>query len=103
MVASAWRDSAVWRVIACHLDTAEKRELLSYLAQAPDTLHSLGELGAQVRSDQLTLLACLADLQAAGLVQAVRRPDGCYYGASRAPRVRALLDSLPEYYARLHR
>jgi hypothetical protein len=50
MVAPAWRDSAVWRVLACHLDTAEKRELLRFLAQQPDALRSLGAPGAQISS-----------------------------------------------------
>jgi DNA-binding MarR family transcriptional regulator len=103
MVRISATDSAVWRVLACHLDSTEKRELLGYLAQAPDRLRSQGDLAAHVHADQITLLARLADLQEAGLVQRVRRPDGPYFRLSPAPRVRALLEYLPAYYAHSRR
>jgi DNA-binding MarR family transcriptional regulator len=103
MARNAPEDSAIWRVVAVHVDTREKLEVLRYLAADPRRAHSQRDLAAHVHADQLTLLELLRDLQGAGLVQAVRSPSGLCYRLTPTGAVSHLVSCLPAYYARSRR
>jgi hypothetical protein len=92
------RDTVIWDIVACHIDRAEKRLVLGYLARTPFRLASARELAASCPGDQLTLLQLLADLQEAGLVERLVAPAGVRYRLARRDGLPELIRSLPDYY-----
>ena len=100
MVRMRPEDAAIWQRVAAYVDSTEGRELLSYLACTPLAFCSQRDLAAHFHGDQLTLLAVLAELRAAGLVEAVRQAEGPRYRLMPTQKVHALVNDLPAYYDR---